>query len=309
MRSVHRLQRPVVSGAAASSCAAARAARARFARTGQLRTATITILVVAAALVSLGSVAAARRAEPSKMADAQLLFYNAHYQETAALALALRRSGTDTPELSELRSSALLFQLKELLEDGPTRAKASACPTCPALIADFLAEFRHGQDLARSALALDARDETALFLLGKIDLNYVWLQLGPLHKKTGWDEYWEARTSLDEVLRRNPAHVRAKIARAWIAYIVDTRMPWGTRWVLGGGDRRQALIDMRAAVQMDADLFTHAEAEFALWDIEVREGDMPRATEAARRLSRAFPENRKVAAFLDARDARLQRQE
>src|ERR1051326_3925881 len=93
MRSVHRLQRPVVAGAAASSCAAARAARARFARTGQLRTATITIVVVAAALVSLGSVAAARSAEPSKMADAQLLFYNAHYQETAALALPLRRSG------------------------------------------------------------------------------------------------------------------------------------------------------------------------------------------------------------------------
>ncbi len=48
-------------------------------------------------------------------------------------------------------------------------------------------------------------------------------------EKTGWDEYWEARRSLDFVVRRQPQHVRALVARAWIDYIVDTRMPWGTR--------------------------------------------------------------------------------
>jgi len=270
--------------------------------------ATVRTLIAAMAIAVMGTAAAARPGEPSTITDAQLLFYNAHYEETAALTLALRQSGTDTPAVSELRSSALLFQLKELLEDDPKGPKrVSACPTCPALIADFLAEFSHGQALSRSALALDPRDESALFFLGKIDLNYVWLQLGPLHKKTGWDEYWEARASLDEVLRRNPLNVRAKIARAWIAYIVDTRMPWGTRWLLGGGDRKRALLDMREAAQMDATHFTHVEAEFALWDIEVRERDMPRATEAARRLSLVFPENRKVAAFLEAPQAALQR--
>jgi len=62
-----------------------------------------------------------------------------------------------------------------------------------------------------------------LFFLGKLDLNYVWLQLGPLRRKTGWDEYWEARRSLDAVLKANPRHVRARVARAWIDYIVDTR--------------------------------------------------------------------------------------
>jgi len=264
-------------------------------------------LIAAAVIVGVGSIVAARPLEPPAIPDAQRLFYNARYEETAALALVLRGSGIDNAAIAELRGSALLFQLKELLEGGPKEAKVSDCATCPPLIADFLAEFNRGRGLARTALALDPHDDTALFCLGKIDLNYVWLQLGLLHRKTGWDEYWEARESLDELLRRNPGHVRAKIARAWIAYIVDTRMPWGTRWLLGGGDRKQALVDMRAAVEMDTDVFTHAEAEFALWDIEVRERDMPRATEAARRLARDFPENRKVAAFLDAREASLRR--
>lgn len=265
-------------------------------------------LIAAAVIVGVGSVVAARAHEPPAIPDAQRLFYNAHYEEAAALALVLRGSGIDNAAIAELRGSALLFQLKELLEDGPKGARVlSDCATCPQLLADFLAEFNHGRDLARAALAHDPNDDTALFCLGKIDLNYVWLQLGLLHRKTGWDEYWEARASLDELLRRNPGHVRAKIARAWIAYIVDTRMPWGTRWLLGGGDRKRALVDMRAAAEMDADVFTHAEAEFALWDIEVRERDIPRATEAARQLARDFPENRKVAAFLDAREASLRR--
>jgi hypothetical protein len=31
--------------------------------------------------------------------------------------------------------------------------------------------------------------------------------------------------------------LRARVARAWIDYIVDTRMPLGTRWLLGGGNK------------------------------------------------------------------------
>src|SRR4029077_20535197 len=102
--------------------------------------------------------------------------------------------------------------------------------------------------------------------LGKLDLNYVWLQLGPLGRKKGWDEYWEARRSLDAVLKRNPGHVRARVARAWIDYIVDTRMPRGTRWVLGGGDRKRALSTMQESADAEAAYFVHVEALFALWD-------------------------------------------
>jgi hypothetical protein len=48
------------------------------------------------------------------------------------------------------------------------------------------------------ALLEDRADkEDVLFLLGKLDLDYIWLQLGPLRRKTGRDEYWEARRPLD----------------------------------------------------------------------------------------------------------------
>jgi hypothetical protein len=129
-------------------------------------------------------------------------------------------------------------------------------------------------------------------------LNYVWLQLGTLGRKTGWDQYWEARKSLDVLLKRNPAHVRARVARAWIDYIVDTRMPRGTRWLLGGGNRKRALAVIQSAANADADFFVHTEAAFALWDLQVRERNLTEAAELARILTRDFPENPELASFL-----------
>jgi tetratricopeptide (TPR) repeat protein len=246
--------------------------------------------------------------ERQTFTDAQSLFYNARYEAAAALTLALRGSNSDDLASDELRSSALLFQLKALLEGRHEKNTALRdCTTCPALMADFFAEIHHGQALAHVALQSDPKDEAALFFLGKLDLNYVWLQLGPLHKKTGWDEYWEARRSLDQVLKINPQRVRARIARAWIDYIVDSKMPFGTRWVLGGGNRKQALKDVREAALIESDFFTHTEAEFALWDMQVREGDMVRATDVARTLARDFPDNRELTAFIDAREASSRR--
>lgn len=238
------------------------------------------------------------------LADVQRLFYNARYADAAALALALRSSEQEELAGVELRTSAELFQLKKLLEDRPEKEKAlENCATCPGLIADFLADIRRGQQLAHARLKARPGDEEGQFFLGKIDLNYVWLQLGPLHKKTGWDEYWEARHSLDAVLKRNPQHVRARVARAWIDYIVDTRMPWGTKWLLGGGNRKQGLQVVREATLVPADFYTHAEAEFALWNMQIRERDMAGATAMARTLAREFPENLEVSAFLQKRDA------
>jgi len=258
-------------------------------------------------VVYAGSAGGVRAFDPQPtLADAQRLFYNAHYEETAELTRALCASDPDSVAIAELRTSALLFQLKGLVEDRPKNA-LKTCATCPALVADFDAEFKRGQTLARAALTANPRDDAALFFLGKLDLNYVWLQLGPLQRKTGWDEYWEARASLDEVLRRDPRHIRARVARAWISYVVDTRMPWGTRWLLGGGDRKQALADMQEAAQMETDFFTHAEAEFGLWDMRVRERDMTRATEVARRLAQTFPGNREIAAFLERQSAGVPR--
>src|SRR5580765_3348531 len=251
-----------------------------------------------------GAAGRAGAADAPTLLDAHRAFYNARYDEAATLAQTLEIEAPGDLAACELRSSALLFQIKRAIGTLPDREKAFAqCESCAALLASFIADTTRGQTLARARLAAAPDDEAALFLLGKLDLNYVWLQLGPLGRKKGWDEYWEARRSLDAVLKQNPRHVRARVARAWIDYIVDTKMPWGSRWVLGGGNRKRALAEVHEAAATESDFFTHAEAEFALWDMQVRERDLAQATVVARRLSHDFPDNREIAAFLEAREA------
>ena len=244
--------------------------------------------------------------------DAQSHFYNARYKTAADLALELRSRDPEDLANLELRSSALLFQLKALLEPPGERHTTSdkrekeralkACAACPELMAEFFKDISQGQGLARARLKKNPHDEAALFYLGKLDLNYVWLELGPLGRRTGWDEYWEARRSLDAVIKEHPDHVRALVARAWIDYIVDTKMPWGTKWVLGGGSRKRALAAVRAAADIDSDFYSHTEAEFALWDLQVRERLTAPATELARQLALKFPDNKELAAFLASRE-------
>jgi hypothetical protein len=247
-------------------------------------------------------------AQPDRqtLADAQRLFYNAHYEEAAALALSLRASGTQDLANDEVRTTALLFVLRGLLngQDAHNGDKSEAlklCARCPDVLAAFEADLHHGQGVARAMLKTNPGDEVALFYLGKLNLNYVWLQLGLLGKKTGWDEYWEARKSLDALLKVNPGHVRARVSRGWIDFIVNTRMPWGTRWILGGGNKKKGLATVREASEMATDPFSHAEAEFALWDMLLRDKNEREATEVARRIAQAFPENTEVAVFLKAR--------
>ncbi len=235
------------------------------------------------------------------LADARRAFFDARYSEAAALAQSLEAQAPDDLAACELRTAALLFQLKATIGDEPDRDKALAqCQSCAPLLASFLTAKSRGQAVARARLAASPADDEALFYLGKIDLNYIWLQLGPLGRKTGWDEYWEARKSLDAVLKHDPTHVRARIARAWIDYIVDTRMPRGTRWILGGGDRKGALRSMQAAADTDAEFFVHVEALFALWELQVRERQLPAAMAIARRLAVDFPDNRDLAKFIEA---------
>jgi hypothetical protein len=269
--------------------------------------------IVAAALVAAVSTGprlqSTQTPEPT-LRDAYRLFYNARYEESAAVAMSLRAGGTQDLENDEVRTSALLFQLRGLLNGQDARDSKSeksealkSCAKCPEVRASFMADLHHGQELARTRLKTTPTDEEALFFLGKLDLNFVWLELGLLGNKTGWDEYWEARKSLDSVLKQNPKHVRARVARGWIDYIVNTRMPWGTRWVLGGGNKKRGIALVREATMMEADQYTRAEAEFALWDMNVREKNLDAATEAAQKLARDFPENQEVAKFLATRPA------
>ena len=237
------------------------------------------------------------------LADAQSLFYNARYEDAAALTLALQSADPEDLAIYELRTSALLFQLKNALDRSSDKEKAfKECAACQPLMDAFLADTTAGRSIARARLKANLDDEDAQFFLGKLNLNYVWLQLGTLGRRTGWDEYWEARRSLDAVLKRNPQHVRARVARAWIDYIVDTRMPWGTGWILGGGNKKKALSAVREAANAEADVFVQAEADFALWDLHVRERKLTEAVPIARSLALDFPGNREIAKFLETND-------
>jgi len=146
------------------------------------------------------------------LSDAQRLFYNGQYDASSAKTVELRAQQPLNLAAVELRSSTLLFQLKAALGDPPDKDAAFAsCARCPALMTAFLADTTEGQTLARARLAENPADDAARFFLGKLDLNYVWLQLGELGHRTGWNEYWEARKSLDAVLLRNcPFHALAR---------------------------------------------------------------------------------------------------
>jgi len=244
----------------------------------------------------------------AQLDEAHRLFYSGRYEASAALALDIRASDANNIEASELRTSALHFQIRRALGEPKDREKAwKLCTTCQELMSTFLAELTIGQAAARARLASNPADDEALFFLGKLDLNYVWLQLATVGHKTGWSEYWEARKSLDAVLKRNPDHIRARVARAWIDYIVDTKFPRGTKWLAGGGNKKRGLLVVREAAQADAEPFVRAEAMFALWDMQVRERQFTDAVVTARALSRDFPDNRELTKFITEHDLRTSR--
>src|SRR5437764_14676088 len=74
------------------------------------------------------------------LADAHRLFYNAHYEESAALAESLRASGGQDLANDEVRTTALLFVLRGLLKgqdahNGEGKPEAlKACARCPEVL-------------------------------------------------------------------------------------------------------------------------------------------------------------------------------
>ena len=261
-------------------------------------------MTTAAILVAL--TALSPPSTPADLDEAQRLFYNGRYDTADALTLTLCTDDLEGLAACELRSSTLLFQIKRVVGGQRDKEKAlKQCSSCAEWIAAFKDVTLSAQRVARARLEAVPEDNDTRFLLGKIDLNYVWLQLGVLGHKTGWGEYWEARKSLDAVVKQDPTNVRARVARAWIDYIVDTQMPRGTRWVLGGGNKKRGLKAVREAAEVDADVFIRAEAGFALWDMQVREKDIAGAVDTARGLARDFPENEELRKFLAVHESRV----
>jgi hypothetical protein len=232
---------------------------------------------------------------------AQREYYNARYESAARLTQEPCATQPNGLAACELRTAALLFQIRSLLGSDSNKERAwKLCAACPDLLSAFRVALTRGQTLARARLLENPADDETLFLLGKLDLNYVWLQLGTLGRRTGWDEYWEGRRALDTVLSRQPTHVRARVARGWIDYIVATKMRRGTRWLLGGGNKKRGVLAIREAAGAEADFFTRTEARFALWDIQVRERDTPGALASADFLIRDFPDNLELRRFIEA---------
>jgi hypothetical protein len=262
-------------------------------------------IVVAALVLTLPLLVGASTddMEPALRA-AHEMFYNGRYADAAAETAKLCAANVAALPACELRTSALHFMLRRAMGESPDRKQAFAqCKDCADLLKTFVAEARRGADTARTRLETTPGDENALLLLGKFDLNYVWLHLGTMGRRTGWDEYWEARRSLDKVLKANPRNVRAKVARGWIDYIVDTKLPGGTRWLLGGGDKKRGLQAVREAAEAEGTAFVRAEAGFALWDMQVRENDLVGARVTATMLAGDFPDNPDLRKFLDPQTA------
>ena len=266
-------------------------------------------VVVMAALIAVVPDSRVRAEEPdqplpdvtsSALLDrANHLFYSGAYEASAALALDVRIRDIVNLEASELRTAALHFQIRRALGTPKDRGKAwKECDVCQELMPVFLDEFTLGREAAPAAVEADLADDEALFLLGKLDLNYVWLQLATVGRKTGWGEFKEARASLKTLLERRPDHIRGKVAQAWIDYIVATSLPPGTRWLLGGGNKKRGLLAVEQAAEADAPTYVNAEARFALWDMRAREENFEEAVVTARALLQDFPDNRELVRFI-----------
>jgi hypothetical protein len=242
---------------------------------------------------------------PTALELAQQTYYNGNYLDAAEQTLAIRTAHPGHLAARELRTSAMLFQIKRLVgEDTPDRKRALAsCAECPALIEAFREDVDAGRSESRRRLAADAGDLEALFYLGKLNLNYVWLHLGPLNRRTGWSEYREARRSVERVLELEPQHVRARVAHAWVEYIVDTKVMFGLQWMLGGGNRKRALDSVRQATSSKGAFYDLVEARFAHWEMLAREKQFGQAVDVARNLLRDFPQNKELTKFVELHGA------
>ncbi len=232
--------------------------------------------------------------------EAQRLFYSGHYQAAATMAETLLQNSPADLSVLELRSSALLLEFRRLSTLEANRGRpVKGCPSCVDVLAAFFRETDRGAVLARERLHTHPRDVSALYFLGKLDLNYVWMQVGTLGRRTAWKEFREARQALDDAIAVDADHTRALVARAYIDYIVDTKVPWGVRWIVGGGDRERALATVERAAHADSEFFAATEARFARWDLQTREHNVPAAVAVAEQLSRDFPANTELRKFLD----------
>lgn len=234
----------------------------------------------------------------SKLSAGKELLYSARYEDTERVALEARSMCPEDPESFELRSTALILQVKMLSEKysaGKTSKvenRVKICPECMQLLPLIEAEIRRGIELASAPPAV-ARSERFLFLLGRLHLNQVWAYLeleGKLVASKGHFE--KGRAIIDQVIAGNPRHVRALVANAWVNYVIDTRAPFGVKWIIGGGKKEVAFRDLAAAIAFAENPYEEWEAKFGL--LSILKQEKKRQAEAAalmEQLRIRFPDN------------------
>ena len=103
---------------------------------------TIGAVLVMAAMTVLHSPAVAQANSSLTLDEAHRLFYSGQFEAAASLALDVRTEHPDSLAASELRTSALHFQLRRALGEPKNRETAwKACETCQALMPVFMAEL------------------------------------------------------------------------------------------------------------------------------------------------------------------------
>jgi hypothetical protein len=201
----------------------------------------VAVGVLASSLQAVDAQTHARRHRRGPVADddghsrtlsgAQRFFYNADYDKAAALTRALRGARLDNLEACELRTSQPALSDREGVRRN-RRARRGDClePMRRLSWTDvrFLAETARGQAFAREKRKTDPEDEATLFFLGKVDLNYLWLQLGTLGRVS------RARGSITSVGRRCQGVLAGSSRRE--------REAWTSCRPRGGRNRRRRLL-------------------------------------------------------------------
>ena len=117
---------------------------------------TIAAVVVMAAMVAASSPPAANWS--SSLDEAHRLFYSGNYEAAASLALDVRTQNPESLAASELRTSALHFQMRRALGEPKNRENAwKQCSTCQELMPVFMAELAMGQAAARATTPEESR--------------------------------------------------------------------------------------------------------------------------------------------------------
>ncbi len=216
-------------------------------------------------------------------------FFRQDFQVAATRATAARKLFPDDPESYEAHTSALLFRLRKQAGVNGSGLLLSKQAPDPSTLAEFLRLQAEGVRQAERCLRDSPRNARCEFLLAKLHLNKLWLNLQVLDRKTGLGEYRSARAGLERVLVRDPNHARALTALGWIEQVVAERS-WAVRRLLGGGSHDKALAHIHRATSCSScSELDVAEAKFALAELLQREKRQKEAEPILRELRRRFP--------------------